>query len=120
MVLVGPVGFRRVVDDLDGEEGFLPRKRAPPQRAKARVLIEANSATIAQIGSDALRLFSGSVAFDHDAPQIRARHALDRLDRDALRLVDQRLPNLRSMPMPPAPTGAERDRRAHFAMQLPC
>src|SRR5262249_51960501 len=120
MMLVGAIGFRCVVDDLDSEERLLARKRAPPQRAKDLVLIKPNATRVAQIGSHTVRLFASTVAIDHDPPQIRARHALNRLDRDALWLFDQCLPDLCAMPMPPGPTRAAGDRGANFAMQLPC
>ena len=80
MVLIRTTGFRRVVDDLDREEWFLARNAAPPQRAKGVVVVKSDAASITQIGGDAVRLFASTVALDHDAPEIRARHALDRLD----------------------------------------
>src|ERR1043165_4668089 len=103
MVPVEAVGFRCVVDDLDGEEGFFARDSTTPQGAKSFVLVEPDATGIAQIGGDALRLFASAVALDHDAPEVWAGHALDRLDRDPLRLLDQGLPDLRPVPMPPAP-----------------
>jgi len=103
MVLIRAIGFRCVVDDLDRKERLFARQGAAPQRTEGFVLIKPNATGIAQMGGDAVRLFAGSVALDHDPPQIRARHALDRLDRDPLRLFNQPLPHFGSVPMPPGP-----------------
>ena len=46
-MLVGAVGFRRVIDHLDREERLLARNCAPPQRAKGLVLVKPEATSIA-------------------------------------------------------------------------
>jgi hypothetical protein len=88
VVLGGAVGFPRVVDDLDHEQRLFASHGPPPERAKGRVIVEADATGIAPIGGRAVRLVGGAVTLDHDAVQFRAPHAVDRVERDAMRLFD--------------------------------
>jgi hypothetical protein len=82
---VGTVGSRRVVDDLDHEERLIAPHAPSRQRATGRIIIEAVAARVPPIGGGPVRLV-GSI--DHDPAQIRAPHAVDRVERDAVRLFD--------------------------------
>jgi hypothetical protein len=102
-VPVGAVRFRRVVRDLNYQRGRGGDIKSP-EHAERIVPVERLGLAVAQIGGDAVRLLSPSIALEHDASKRRLAHLPDCSDRNPLGLFDDALRHLDPMPLPPAPT----------------